>query len=269
MSQSVGFVSLVGAGPGDPDHLTLKAARRLRDADLVLYDALVAPEVLALAAGADHVFVGKRAGHVQTSQAAIHEVMIASALQGRRIVRLKGGDPFVFGRGSEEALALQAAGIPYEVVPGVSSAVAAPALAGIPLTHRGLSSGVVVLTGADPATCAAAIDSLPPGLVTIVLMMSLGTRVELAARLIARGWPADTPAAVILGAATPQAWTWKGPLEELAGLEVTPARADLPGTIVVGHVAGLPLAPQADDDRLDLDSFGLVAAAAAGTTTPF
>ena len=118
MSHAIGFVSLVGAGPGDPDHLTLKAARRLREADLVLYDALVGPEVLALAARADHVFVGKRAGHVQTSQAAIHEVMIASARQGRRVVRLKGGDPFVFGRGAEEALALQAAGIPYEIVPG-------------------------------------------------------------------------------------------------------------------------------------------------------
>ena len=105
------------------------------------------------------MFVGKRAGHVQTSQAAIHEVMIAAARQGHRVVRLKGGDPFVFGRGSEEALALQAAGIPYEIVPGVSSAIAAPALAGIPLTHRGISSGVVVLTGADPATCQATLDA--------------------------------------------------------------------------------------------------------------
>ena len=216
MSPPAGFVSLVGAGPGDPDHLTFKAARRLREADLVLYDALVTPEVLALAVRADHVFVGKRAGHVQTSQAAIHEVMIAAALQGQRVVRLKGGDPFVFGRGSEEALALQAAGVPYEVVPGVSSAVAAPALAGIPLTHRGISAGVVVLTGADLATCEAALDALPPDLVTVVLMMSMATRAGLARRLVARGWPADTPAAVILGAATPQAWAWKGPLERSA-----------------------------------------------------
>ena len=136
MSHAIGFVSLVGAGPGDPDHLTLKAARRLRQADVVFHDALVSAEVLALAGHAELVFVGKRAGRPQTSQTAIHGAMIAAALHGHRVVRLKGGDPFVFGRGSEEALALQAAGVPYEVVPGVSAAVAAPALAGIPLTHR-------------------------------------------------------------------------------------------------------------------------------------
>ena len=100
-------------------------------------------------------------------------------------------------------------------------------------------------------------------------MMSLGTRVELAARLLANGWPGDTPAAAILGAATPQAWTWKGPLDELAGLEVPADRTDLPGTIVVGHVAGLPLTPSASDDLLDLDPFGLIATATAGETTPF
>jgi uroporphyrin-III C-methyltransferase/precorrin-2 dehydrogenase/sirohydrochlorin ferrochelatase len=263
-----GFVSLVGAGPGAPDHLTLKAARCLRDADLVLYDALVDPEVLALAARADHVFVGKRAGHVQTSQAAIHEVMITAALAGQRVVRLKGGDPFVFGRGSEEALALQAAGVRYEVVPGVSSAVAAPALAGIPLTHRGISAGAVVLTGADLPTCEAALDALPPDLVTVVLLMSLGTRARLASRLLGRGWSGDTPCAVVLGAATLQAWSWKGCLAELAGIALPSDRADLPGTIVVGRVAGLPLAPSADDDVLARDSFGVVAAAAAAEHLP-
>jgi uroporphyrin-III C-methyltransferase/precorrin-2 dehydrogenase/sirohydrochlorin ferrochelatase len=264
-----GLVSLVGAGPGDPDHLTLKAARCLRQADLVLYDALVDPEVLALAARADQVFVGKRAGHVQTSQAAIHEVMIAAAQAGQRVVRLKGGDPFVFGRGSEEALALQAAGVPYEVVPGVSSAVAAPALSGIPLTHRGVSAGVVVLTGADLPTCEAALDALPPDLVTVVLMMSLGTRARLAGRLLARGWDPITPTAVILGAASRQAWTWKGPLDELAAMAVPPDRADLPGTIVIGRVAGLPLTPAAGDELADLDPFGLLAATAAGERAPF
>jgi uroporphyrin-III C-methyltransferase len=238
-----GFVSLVGAGPGHPDHLTLKAARRLRKADVVLYDALVAPEVLAIAERADHVFVGKRAGRAQTPQAAIHDAMIAAAWLGRRVVRLKGGDPFVFGRGSEEALALHAAGVPYEVVPGVSAAVAAPALAGIPLTHRGVASGVVVLTGAHPPTCAAALDALPPELLTLVLMMSMSTRASLATRLIARGWSADTPAAMLLGAATPQAWTWRGALADLGTAEVPDDRVDLPGTIVVGGVAGLPLTP--------------------------
>jgi uroporphyrin-III C-methyltransferase/precorrin-2 dehydrogenase/sirohydrochlorin ferrochelatase len=266
-SDAPGFVSLVGAGPGDPDHLTLKAARCLRDADLVLYDALVAPEVLAIAERADHVFVGKRAGRAQTPQAAIHDAMIGAARLGRRVVRLKGGDPFVFGRGSEEALALQAAGVPYEIVPGVSAAVAAPALAGIPLTHRGVASGVVVLTGADAATCAAAIDALPPDLLTLVLMMSMGTRAPLAARLMARGWPGDTPAAMLLGAATPQAWTWRGGLEDLAAVEVPGDRGELPGTIVVGRVAGLPLAPHTGPITVDPGAF--FAAAMAGDPTPF
>jgi uroporphyrin-III C-methyltransferase/precorrin-2 dehydrogenase/sirohydrochlorin ferrochelatase len=239
----LGLVSLVGAGPGDPDHLTLKAARCLRDADLVLYDALVAPAVLELAERADLVFVGKRAGRAQTAQTAINAAMIAAARGGRRVVRLKGGDPFVFGRGSEEALALQAAGVPYEIVPGVTSAVAAPALSGIPLTHRGVASGVVVLTGADGATCAAALDALPPDLLTLVFLMSLGTRAAIAERLLARGWQADTPSALLLGAATPGARTWRGALADLATAPIPPDRADLPGTIVVGHVAGLALMP--------------------------
>ena len=216
-SQPVGFVSLVGAGPGDPDHLTLKAARRLREADLVLYDALVAPEVLALAARADHVFVGKRAGHVQTSQAAIHELMIAAARQGRRVVRLKGGDPFVFGRGVRRSAGAASRRHPLRSRAG-RHRPRSPRRRWPAFRSRTAACprGVVVLTGADAATCHAALDSLPPGLVTVVLMMSMGTRAQLAARLIATGWPGDTPAAAILGAATPQAWTWKGPLDDLA-----------------------------------------------------
>ena len=133
-----GFVSLVGAGPGDPDLLTRKAADRLADADLVLYDALVDPATLALAPTAQRVFVGKRAGRPQVRQEFIHWLMIRAARAGKKVVRLKGGDPFVFGRGGEEGLALAAAGISFEVVPGVSSAIAAAALAGIPVTHRGV-----------------------------------------------------------------------------------------------------------------------------------
>ena len=132
-----------------------------------------------------------------------------------------------------------------------------------------MAGGVVVLTGADAATCHATIDALPPDLVTVVLMMSMGTRENLAARLIARGWPADTPAAVILGAATPHAWTWKGALEDLGAMELPFDRTDLPGTIVVGRVAGLPLAPQPAADRVDVDPFALMAAATAWDTTPF
>ena len=134
-----GHVSLVGAGPGDPALLTRKAIARLRAADLVLYDALVDDRVLRYARKAQRFFVGKRAGrHAHDAGRRFTTVMIRAARRGRRVVRLKGGDPFVFGRGGEEALALRQAGVPFDVVPGVTSAVAAPALAGIPVTHRGL-----------------------------------------------------------------------------------------------------------------------------------
>jgi len=237
----LGLVSLVGAGPGHPDHLTQKAVRRLREADLVLYDALVDPSVLALAGRAEWVDVGKRAGRLQTSQTAIQQLLIEAGSKGRRVVRLKGGDPFVFGRGGEEALALQDAGIPFEVVPGVSSAIAAPALAGIPVTHRGVASAFVVVTTADKAVSTAVIDALPPGLVTVVAMMSMGSRASLAAQLLDRGWPAHTPAALLLGAATPRQWTWRGALSALALCEPPATSADAPGTIVVGAVAALDL----------------------------
>ena len=148
-NRNVGHVSLVGAGPGDPGLLTRTAVARLRAADLVLYDALIDPRVLKYARRAQRFFVGKRAGRHAMTQTAIHALMIRAARRGRRVVRLKGGDPFVFGRGGEEALALQRAGVPYDVVPGVTSAVAAPALAGIPVTHRGLASAFLVVSGHD------------------------------------------------------------------------------------------------------------------------
>jgi uroporphyrin-III C-methyltransferase/precorrin-2 dehydrogenase/sirohydrochlorin ferrochelatase len=240
--RAAGLVSLVGAGPGHPDHLTQKAVRRLREADLVLYDALVDPGVLALAERAEWVSVGKRGGRRQTPQAAIEQLLIEAGAKGRRVVRLKGGDPFVFGRGAEEALALQAAGIPFEVVPGVSSAIAAPALAGIPVTHRGVASAFVVITAADETSSGAVIEVLPPGLVTIIALMSMGGRAGLTARLLGRGWPADTPAAMLIGAATPRQWTWRGPLGGLATCEPPASSADAPGTIVIGAVAALDLA---------------------------
>ena len=155
-------MSLVGAGPGDPDLLTRKAADRLADADLVLYDALVDPATLALAPSAQRVFVGKRASRPQVRQEFIHWLMIRAARAGKKVVRLKGGDPFVFGRGGEEGLALAAAGIPFEVVPGVSSAIAAAALAGIPVTHRGMSSGFVVVSGHAEDAYRPILESLAP-----------------------------------------------------------------------------------------------------------
>ena len=197
-----GFVSLVGAGPGDPDLLTRRAARRLAQADVVLYDALVNPDVLTLAGSAQRIFVGKRAGRPQVPQVFINRLLIRAARRGRKVVRLKGGDPFVFGRGGEEALALVAAGVPFEVVPGVSSAIAAPALAGIPVTHRGAAAGFVVVSGHATAAYAPILSSLAPQSATVIVMMGLGSSAAIAALLIERGWTPSTPAAVVFGAAT-------------------------------------------------------------------
>lgn len=239
MSIATGFVSLVGAGPGDPDHLTLLAARRLRECQLLLHDALVADEVCALAEQAIRIDVGKRANRDQTPQEEIERLMIAAAQQGLRVVRLKGGDPFVFGRGGEEALALQRAGVPFEIVPGVTTAIAAPALAGIPVTHRGAASGFIVLNGSDPAAVDRVIASIEPAMLTLVLMMGIAMRAALAARLIDRGWDRGTPAAIVFSAATPQMSIWRGSLAGLGTAVIAPAGAA--GTIVVGAVAALPI----------------------------
>jgi uroporphyrin-III C-methyltransferase / precorrin-2 dehydrogenase / sirohydrochlorin ferrochelatase len=241
MTDAPGLVSLVGAGPGHPDFLTVKALRRLREADLVLHDALVSADVLALAERADHIDVGKRGGRANRSQDAIEQMMIAAARSGLRVVRLKGGDPFVFGRGGEEALALQGAGIPFEVVPGVTTAVSAPALAGIPVTHRGTASGFLVVTASDPEEMSRMLDSVAPASMTVVVMMGVRLRAEVAALLLESGWPAETPAAIVLGAATPDAWTWKGPLVSMATVAIEAHAADLAGTLVIGAVAALPL----------------------------
>lgn len=231
-----GFVSLVGAGPGDPELLTLRALRRLRDADLVLNDALVQSTLLELAPKAQRFYVGKRAGRHSIEQDDIHGLMVRAAQRGQRVVRLKCGDPFVLGRGGEEALALEAAGIAYEIVPGISSALAAPALAGIPVTHRGLAAGFAVVSGHAESAFGPMIDSIAPGSMTIVVLMGVRTRGALAARLVARGWSAATPAAVIFGAAHPDGFTWTGELQSLAA---APAETELPGVVVVGEVVSL------------------------------
>ena len=233
-----GHVSLVGAGPGDPALLTRKAMARLRGADLVLYDALIDERILRFARRAQRFFVGKRAGRHQMAQAAIHALMIRAARRGRRVVRLKGGDPFVFGRGGEEALALRAAGVPFDVVPGVTSAVAAPALAGIPVTHRGLASAFLVVSGHDEEVFASAIAGVEPNGVTIVALMGIGRSAALASRLIDRGWTRATPAAVIVDASMPEQQVWRGTLDDLASERVDISAAG-PGTIVVGRVVSV------------------------------
>ena len=236
----VGFVSLVGAGPGDPELLTQAAIARLRAADLVLYDALVDTRVLDLAADAQPFFVGKRAGRHALAQHEIHAVMIRAAKRGRRVVRLKGGDPFVFGRGGEEALALRAAGVPYEIVPGISSAVAAAGLAGIPVTHRGLASAFLVVSGHDDEAFSAVVEGLSPGSVTLVILMGACRRVALARTLLDIGWAAGTPAAVVANASMPGEQVWRGTITDIAGDHV-PDTADAPAVIIVGDVAALTL----------------------------
>jgi len=230
-----GCVSLVGAGPGDPDLLTQRAVRRLEEADLVLYDALVDPDVLNLAKSAQRIFVGKRAGRPAVRQGFINRLLIRAASRGRRIVRLKGGDPFVFGRGGEEALALVAAGVPFEIVPGISSAIAAPALAGIPVTHRGTAAAFVVVSGHAPAAYEPVLGSLTPHSATVVVMMGIGSAGDISALLVERGWKASTPAAVLWGVSTPEAQTWAGTLGELQ-VGVDNRVTDAPGTLVIGDV---------------------------------
>jgi uroporphyrin-III C-methyltransferase/precorrin-2 dehydrogenase/sirohydrochlorin ferrochelatase len=171
------------------------------------------------------------------SQRAIERLLVRLARRGERVVRLKCGDPFVFGRGGEECDALAAAGVPFEVVPGVSSAIAAPALAGVPVTHRGLAAGFAVVSGHAEASFGPALDALGPSALTVVVLMGLGQRAAIARRLLARGWAAGTPAAIVLGASHAGAHTWRGTLADLPAAALPPDRAHLPGTLVIGAVA--------------------------------
>ena len=232
---TIGRVSLVGAGPGDPDLLTRRAAHRLEEADVVLYDALVDPDVLSLAGSAQRIFVGKRAGRPQVHQEFINRLLIRAARRGRAVVRLKGGDPFVFGRGGEEALALVAAGIPFEIVPGVSSAIAAAELAGIPVTHRGTAAAFVVVSGHAPEAYAPVLSNLAPQSATVVVMMGLGSIRAISGLLIERGWAPGTPAAIVSGAATADSQVWTGTIADLPH-GITEKLTDAPGTVVIGDV---------------------------------
>jgi uroporphyrin-III C-methyltransferase / precorrin-2 dehydrogenase / sirohydrochlorin ferrochelatase len=229
-----GSVSLVGAGPGDPELLTVRAVSRLRAADLVLYDALVDRALLRYAPHARRAYVGKRAGRHSISQETIERLMVRHALRGERVVRLKSGDPFVFGRGGEEALALAAAGIPCEVVPGVSAAVSGPALSGIPVTHRGLASAFLVVSGHAEAAFAPVLGSLAPGAATIVVLMGIATRAATAALLLSRGWDPQTGAAVLLSASTTEARSWRGTLATLGTCDLPDRYPDCPGLLVIG-----------------------------------
>jgi uroporphyrin-III C-methyltransferase/precorrin-2 dehydrogenase/sirohydrochlorin ferrochelatase len=256
---SIGRVSLVGAGPGDPDLLTVRACRRLAEADLVLFDALAAQDLRPLAPEARWFYVGKRAGRASMAQDAINRLMVREARRGHQVVRLKGGDPFVFGRGGEEALALAEAGIPFEVIPGISSAVAAPGSFGIPVTHRGAAAAFCVVSGHAPSAYGPVLDALPASGVTLVVLMGYAARADIAARLLVRGFPAETPAALLVGATTPEAFSWIGRLDELAGALSDDERIGAHGApvmIVIGAVVRLAgvlggaasVVPRADAD---------------------
>jgi uroporphyrin-III C-methyltransferase/precorrin-2 dehydrogenase/sirohydrochlorin ferrochelatase len=226
-------VALVGAGPGHPDFWTRRAITYLRQADLVLYDALVDAAALRQFTNAQCFCVGKRAGRESVRQETIHRLMIRAARRGKCVVRLKGGDPFVFGRGAEEAIALANAGVPFEIVPGVSSAIAAPELAGIPVTHRGSASGFLVLSGHAIDGFENGLKAVQPNTVSLVALMGLGNRSEVAEKLIARGWNAATPAAIVCGASTRDEWIWTGTIADLGASEPPPGIA---GVVVVGDV---------------------------------
>lgn len=226
-------VALVGAGPGDPELLTLKAARLLASAEVVVHDALVGDGVLALIpASAERIDVGKRPGR-PTPQEMISALLVELGRQGKRVVRLKGGDPFVFGRGGEEAEALADAGVPFEIVPGITSSVAAPAAAGIPVTHRGVSAAFTVVTG-HRRSGAPDVDwrSLAKVGGTIVVLMGVAQRADIAAELMAGGLDPTTPVAAVESATTDHQVVGRWTLAELGSADVRS-----PAVIVIGAVA--------------------------------
>lgn len=243
MGRSNGLVYLVGAGPGDPELMTLKGLRCLRAAEVIVYDRLVSPTLLEEAPPeAERVFVGKVSGCHTLAQEEINALLIAHALKGRVVVRLKGGDPFLFGRGGEEAAALAEAGISYEIVPGVTSAIAAPAYAGIPITHRNYAAQVTIVTGhestADRPASSINWEALAKLEGTLVILMGLANLANIASRLIAYGMSPMTPAAVIEQGTLPAQRVVTGALEDIA----TRACAEgirSPAIIVIGPVAAL------------------------------
>jgi uroporphyrin-III C-methyltransferase len=230
-------VYLVGAGPGDPGLLTVRARDLIRSADVVLHDHLVTAQILAECSARTRLIdVGKIGHGRQTDQAAIERQLIAHARRVARVVRLKGGDPLLFGRGSEEATALRAAGIPFEIVPGVSSALAVPAYAGIPLTARGVAASVAIVTG-HCADRGAPLPSLPDA-DTIVVLMGVANAAPLCDRLIRSGRRADTPAAVVEWGTCPEQRVAVATLGTLAET-VARERLHAPAVIIIGEVVKL------------------------------
>jgi uroporphyrinogen III methyltransferase / synthase len=241
-ASSKGTVYLVGAGPGDPGLLTIKGKECLSSADVVIYDYLANPSFLDHAReGAELIYVGKKGGAHTMGQAEINALIVDRARGGKTVVRLKGGDPFIFGRGGEEAQELARAGVSFEIVPGVTSAISVPAYAGIPLTHRDVTAAVAFVTGhEDPLKESSGIawDKLATGVGTLVFLMGVGNLPQIAESLMTHGRSPDTPVAVIRrGTSTEQA-TWVGTLENIARVAAE-SRIRPPAIIVVGEVVRL------------------------------
>lgn len=240
----VGTVVLVGGGPGDPDLITVGGLRAVQEADVIAYDRLAPLQVLDDARpDALLIDVGKEPHGQQTTQERINHLLVEHALAGRRVVRLKGGDAFVFGRGGEEALACAEAGVPVRVIPGVSSAIAAPGLAGIPVTHRSLTQGFTVVSGhVRPSDPRSTLDwsALAQLNTTLVILMGTTHLPELTAALIAGGKGAEVPAAIVERAGTPGMRVLRSTVGDIADAarehEVRP-----PSIVVIGDVAGLDL----------------------------
>ena len=237
-----GFVSLVGAGPGDASLITIGGAARLAAADVVVYDRLANAALLAHArADAERIYAGKESDRHALTQNQINDLLVEQGLAGRRVVRLKGGDPFVFGRGGEEAAALAAAGVPFEIIPGVTSAIAAPAYAGIPVTQRGVAASFAVVTAhEDPAKDESSIDwsRLATGVDTLVFLMGVERLAQIVARLVEHGRAATTPVAVVEWGTLPRQRVVTAMLATIVD-EVARAGIGAPAVTVVGEVVRL------------------------------
>ncbi len=249
---AAGRVLLIGAGPGDPELMTIKALRALQSADVVVHDRLVSPEIMALIPrDTRRIDVGKLPNFHKIPQDAINALLVDLAREGLTVARLKGGDPLIFGRGSEEAEALRAAGLPVTYIPGITSAQGAAASTGVPLTHRGLSSGVRYVTG--HRACDAALDldwaSLASEDTTLVVYMGVSNIAEIALQLMRHGMPAHLPVLAVSAATTPREIRLLSCLGRI-GTDMAAARFAAPVLFVIGHVAGMYLAIAAADAAL-------------------
>ena len=266
-----GWVWLAGAGPGDPGLLTLLALHGLRHADVVVYDALVSADILGLVrAGTSLEFAGKRGGKPSARQPDISHRLIQLARDGRRVLRLKGGDPFVFGRGGEEALALVAAGVPFRVVPGISAGIGGLAYAGIPITHRDVNSAVTFVTGHDASGIVPdAVDweALAKGSPVIVVYMALKHIASIAERLMAAGRIADEPVAIVSRATTLQQQVLETTLAAAAA-DAAASGIEPPAVVAIGRAvtlrAGLDWLGAIEGRALDPDPLGRAARSAPG-----